>query len=714
MEKRDFSARRHSPRAVHTTTLLTSCSPSNYKSNSTIDTINMTTTDNATWKGDVWIDDNWTAEDKAKALELLAASPSSVQAKQPQHQEQQQQQRQVVVFNEFRRNASTNWNSFYEQNQTNFFKDRHYLHKAFPHEFAWLYAHSSDNNDELDESGNPRLYSIPNRKKDEDFTIVEIGCGVGNAILPLLEQHTELVHKHASSDDDDAVPPPRLNIHCLDFAPTAINLLKQDPRFRAAAEEGRATAHVFDLSSMHPSTISTSSSSTNNDKQTTTLANSADVAILLFCLSAIGPHPSAALSRAARHAMDMLKPGGTLVIRDYGRLDEAQMKLSRGEKSLGSNFYRKGDGTGCYYFELQDLKDLFVNDGDDCTKLELLELDYIQRVYRNRGDDSTRRRVWIQGRFRKPIDAAEENKSHVMSIGCIDDYSATTCRRWDNYYSTLATVKSSALPSNLFQIFPNEFSPWQSLMKQQKKGKPQNVQPLEPPYTASDNVAIVDLGCGLGNTSLLNLIQTLQQHQTGDEVSPKVNAHFLDISGEAIRQLCNDERYQSGIASDSVASHVYDVRQPLKIPTHLEQSVDIVLLLFAMSAIGPYKCDDMSNAVTNAIKMLKPGGVILFRDYGRYDDDQLQLNSVSGAQICNNFYLRGVDGDGEEAKVRNRLELGTGCYFFELDEVREMFAGLEVLQLEFTTRTYKKTGKSAKDLNKNGGAAERRRVWIQG
>ena len=54
------------------------------------------------------------------------------------------------------------------------------------------------------------------------------------------------------------------------------------------------------------------------------------------------------------------------------------------------------------------------------------------------------------------------------------------------------------------------------------------------------------------------------------------------------------------------------------------------------------------------------------------------------------------------------------CYFFELDEVRDMFGGLEVLQLECTTRTYKKTGKSAKDLSKNGGAAERRRKFIQG
>jgi tRNAThr (cytosine32-N3)-methyltransferase len=137
--------------------------------------------------------------------------------------------------------------------------------------------------------------------------------------------------------------------------------LKLDPRFQSAEKEGRATAHVYDLSSTHPSQVN--------------LENTADVAILLFCLSAIGPHPSAALSRASRHVIDILKPGGTLVIRDYGRLDEAQMKLSRGEKKIDENFYRKGDGTGCYYFELEDLKDLFVNDQNG---LELLELEYVR------------------------------------------------------------------------------------------------------------------------------------------------------------------------------------------------------------------------------------------------------------------------------------------------------------------------------------------------
>ena len=103
---------------------------------------------------------------------------------------------------------------------------------------------------------------------------------------------------------------------------------------------------------------------------------------------------------AAKHAASTLKPGGTLVFRDYGRYDEAQMKLGTSRaKRIGDNFYVKSDGTRCYYFDLPDLKRLF---GEEGARLEILELKYLRRNYRNREMSRTRRRVWVQGRFRKP------------------------------------------------------------------------------------------------------------------------------------------------------------------------------------------------------------------------------------------------------------------------------------------------------------------------
>ncbi len=89
------------------------------------------------------------------------------------------------------------------------------------------------------------------------------------------------------------------------------------------------------------------------------------------------------------------------IVHSYGRYDEAQLKLgsSRG-KRLSENFYVKHDSTRVYYFDLEDLDRLFGARG---AGLEVIELKYIRRVYKNRSDDTERRRVWVQARFRKPL-----------------------------------------------------------------------------------------------------------------------------------------------------------------------------------------------------------------------------------------------------------------------------------------------------------------------
>ena len=460
----------------------------------------------------------------------------------------------------------------------------------------------------------------------------------------------------------------------------------------------------------------------------------------------------------------------------------AQIKLGKADKELGDNFYRKGDGTGCYYFSLNDLCDLFVNkdDDDDDTskngKLELLELDYIQRVYRNRGEGTTRRRVWVQGRFRKPLlnHEGEEERFAVAqkeaNENTLQNILDNSIQSWDDHYKTLsaASISILLLPSNLFHAFPDEFKPWSVWQPSSKKGKlqPKNAQPVE---TSSVEVTVIDLGCGIGNDTLLNLLEKQQlcfeeeqQNQSDGCQSisstaltrpPTLNVHFLDASSEAMQILQNDSRYQRAVVSTNelkysmaatITSQVCNLASNhCPAIAHLNQSADIILLLFTLSAIGPYHSHSnqscysgLVNAVQNATNLLKPGGVILFRDYARYDYDQLrkyiafsynkifnlysfiqchffhertELNSVVGSQLCPNFYVRGVDDDNnvcDDNEADSTIAKGTCCYFFDIEEVRSLFtnAGLKVLQLEYITRVYK---------NKGNGTSKRR-VWVQG
>jgi tRNAThr (cytosine32-N3)-methyltransferase len=71
-----------------------------------------------------------------------------------------------------------------------------------------------------------------------------------------------------------------------------------------------------------------------------------------------------------------------------------------------------------------------------------------------------------------------------------------------------------------------------------------------------------------------------------------------------------------------------------KLPEGIEpHSLDIVVLIFVLSALHPREWEA---AVRNVRTALKPGGMVLLRDYGRHDLPQLRFRK--GRLLDENFY----------------------------------------------------------------------------
>ena len=180
----------------------------------------------------------------------------------------------------YRAEACKNWENFYKRNQANFFKNRNYLTSEFP-EF---------------ESG-----SII----DSDGLLIELGCGVGNSLLPLLGCC------------------PRLKALGVDCSKTAVNLLRQkatDLGFqdRLYFSEGDISSDLDVESEINGSLAD--------------YEGKADFVLLMFVLSAIPPGEKQiqVIKRASR----LLKPGGFLLVRDYAKYDLAELRFA--ENKLGT------------------------------------------------------------------------------------------------------------------------------------------------------------------------------------------------------------------------------------------------------------------------------------------------------------------------------------------------------------------------------------------
>ncbi|XP_010641425.1 tRNA N(3)-methylcytidine methyltransferase METTL6 isoform X2 [Fukomys damarensis] len=153
-------------------------------------------------------------------------------------------------------------------------------------------------------------------------------------------------------------------------------------------------------------------------------------------------------------------------------------------------------------------------------------------------------------------------------------------------------------------------------------------------------LTILEAGCGVGNC-LFPLL----------EEDFNIFAYACDFSPRAVEYVKQNPLY------DTERCKVFqcDLTKDDLLDNVPQESVDIVMLIFVLSAIHP---DKMHLVLQNIYKVLKPGKSVLFRDYGLYDHTMLRFKG--SRKLGENFYVR---------------QDGTRSYFFTEEFLAQLFVG---------------------------------------
>ncbi|PWN23740.1 S-adenosyl-L-methionine-dependent methyltransferase [Microstroma glucosiphilum] len=198
------------------------------------------------------------------------------------------------------------WDHFYSQHEHKFFKDRKWLGSEFP-ELLECTAEGAG------------------RKR-----VLEVGCGAGNTVFPLLEKNRNA----------------QLEMYACDYSSEAVQVVRSNALYKDPPV-GKCEAFVWDLSSPEgiPPEVNVGEGGEDG----------LDLICLIFCLSALHPREWA---QAALNLKRLLKPGGLILVRDYARYDLPQLRFRKG-RMLDDNFYVRGDGTRVYFFTPEELREIF-------------------------------------------------------------------------------------------------------------------------------------------------------------------------------------------------------------------------------------------------------------------------------------------------------------------------------------------------------------------
>lgn len=189
-------------------------------------------------------------------------------------------------------------------------------------------------------------------------------------------------------------------VHACDFSKTAVQVMRESEHYNPKF----ISADVWDVTAVPDEE--------NNGLPPGLTEGSVDVVILIFIFSALAPSQ---WDQAIRNVYRVLKPGGLVLFRDYGRGDLAQVRFKKG-RYMDENFYVRGDGTRVYFFEKEQLEKMWgtwtpekglqmaednsiMAESEGAFDVEKIGVD--RRLIVNRQRKLKMYRCWIQAHYRK-------------------------------------------------------------------------------------------------------------------------------------------------------------------------------------------------------------------------------------------------------------------------------------------------------------------------
>lgn len=229
----------------------------------------------------------------------------------------------------------------------------------------------------------------------------------------------------------------------------------------------------------------------------------------------------------------------------------------------------------------------------------------------------------------KQRELLEKQNSRLVSKFDAFSFERDACKNWDKFYKR-----------NTTKFFKDRH--WTE----------REFNELDARNWPNEHYVILESGCGVGNF----VFPILEQYNN-------IDAYACDFSPRAV-EFVKTRSEENGL-SHRLTAFQCDLTQNIM---KLEQEMDLVTMIFVLSAVHP---DKFIIVLRNLASKMKSNGKILFRDYAI--NDHAMIRFKSGSKIQERMYVR---------------QDGTRTYFFTIEELTALAndAGLEIEKIEYCQR----------------------------